>query len=95
MVVPLYENDKFQALQKMKKNIKQKVFNPKSVQKHDLLGQIDLHTRQWTEGILTLYSLEVTSQPPGKNNHFSNSIRIENCHFSTLISVKKSIKLGN
>lgn len=33
------------------------------MQKHELLGQIDLDTRQWNDGILTLYSLQVTSNP--------------------------------
>ena len=56
----------FQALHKMGKTLKQHVFNPKSMQKTELLGQIDLDTRQWCEGVLTLYSLQVTSEPSGK-----------------------------
>lgn len=29
----------------------------------NLLGQIDVNTRQWTDGVLTLYSLQVTTEP--------------------------------
>ncbi|RZC33069.1 cytoplasmic dynein 2 heavy chain 1 [Asbolus verrucosus] len=53
----------FHALNKMGKLLKQHVFNPKSMQKTELLGQIDLDTRQWCDGVLTLYSLQVTSEP--------------------------------
>lgn len=31
----------------------------------ELLGYIDLDTRQWTDGVLTVCSLNVTLEPPG------------------------------
>ncbi|XP_015834463.1 cytoplasmic dynein 2 heavy chain 1 [Tribolium castaneum] len=52
----------FNALNKMDKVLKQHVFNPKSMHKTKLLGQIDLDTRQWYDGVLTLYSLQVTAE---------------------------------
>ncbi|XP_017783105.1 PREDICTED: cytoplasmic dynein 2 heavy chain 1 [Nicrophorus vespilloides] len=51
------------ALIKMGSVIKQHVFNPKCMQRNQLLGQIDVDTRQWTDGVLTKYSLEVTNEP--------------------------------
>lgn len=51
---------------KMGKNISQNVFNPKSVTKNQLLGQIDVNTRQWNDGILTKYSLQVVSESQGE-----------------------------
>nr|XP_022905741.1 cytoplasmic dynein 2 heavy chain 1 [Onthophagus taurus] len=53
----------FHALNKMGKTLKQKIFNPKSLSRTQLLGQIDLDTRQWIDGILPMYSLQVTSEP--------------------------------
>lgn len=47
-------------------NYKQYTFNPKSMQRVQLLGQINLDTRQWTDGVLTNYSLLVASEPRGK-----------------------------
>lgn len=31
--------------------------------RHQLLGHIDAETRQWTDGVLTLYSVQVTAEP--------------------------------
>ncbi|XP_044749353.1 cytoplasmic dynein 2 heavy chain 1 [Coccinella septempunctata] len=52
------------ALLKMGENVNQNVFNPKSITKNQLLGQVDSNTRQWNDGILTKYSLQVTSESP-------------------------------
>ncbi|GJQ81470.1 btv [Trypoxylus dichotomus] len=51
------------ALNKMGHTLKEKVFNPKSLPRAQLLGQIDSDTRQWSDGVLSLYSLQVTSEP--------------------------------
>ena len=51
------------ALNKIGKCLKQKIFNPKSLSRTQLLGQIDVDTRQWIDGILPLYSLQVTAEP--------------------------------
>lgn len=51
------------TLKKMGKDIKQYIFNPKSMPRQQLLGYIDTETRQWTDGVLTLHSVQVTSEP--------------------------------
>ncbi|KAK9876588.1 hypothetical protein WA026_013968 [Henosepilachna vigintioctopunctata] len=50
------------ALLKMNENVVQHVFNPKSMTRNQLLGYIDPDTRQWNDGILTKYSLQVSSE---------------------------------
>lgn len=50
---------------KLGRILKQHEFNPKSMLRSQLLGQIDMDTRQWTDGVLTIYSLQVTSEPQG------------------------------
>lgn len=40
--------------------------NPKAMPRTQLLGQIDIDTRQWTDGVLTLSALQVYSEPPGE-----------------------------
>lgn len=42
--------------------LKEKVFNPKSLPRVQLLGQIDPDTRQWSDGVLSLYSTQVTAE---------------------------------
>lgn len=49
----------------MGRTLKQHVFNPKSMSRNQLLGQIDIDTRQWSDGVLTMYSLQVTTEPLG------------------------------
>lgn len=55
------------ALSKLGHNIKQYAFNPKSMPRYELLGQTDLDTKQWNDGVLTSYSLQVASEPTGFN----------------------------
>jgi len=50
----------------MGKSLKQHTINPKAMPRTQLLGHIDLDTRQWTDGVLTLSALQVYSEPPGK-----------------------------
>uniref|UniRef100_A0A1Y1NHN1 ATPase dynein-related AAA domain-containing protein n=1 Tax=Photinus pyralis TaxID=7054 RepID=A0A1Y1NHN1_PHOPY len=49
----------------MGKSLKQHVFNPKSMPRHLLLGQIDVESRQWSDGVLTMYSLQAAGEPLG------------------------------
>lgn len=56
----------FQALNKTNHSVTQHVFNPKAMTRAQLLGQIDLDTRQWTDGVLTLCALQVYAEPTGK-----------------------------
>ena len=51
------------ALTKMGKTIKQHTMNPKAIPRTQLLGQIDLDTREWTNGVLTVAALEAVDQP--------------------------------
>jgi dynein heavy chain 2 len=50
----------------MGKSLKQHTINPKAMPRTQLLGHIDLDTRQWTDGVLTLSALQVYSEPPGE-----------------------------
>lgn len=55
--------------------MKQYDFNPKSMQRNQLLGHIDLDTRQWSDGVLTLYSLQVASETQGTQHILTKAIR--------------------
>ena len=37
--------------------------NPKAIPRTQLLGQIDLDTREWTNGVLTVAALEAVDEP--------------------------------
>lgn len=52
-----------QALTKMGKMVKQHTMNPKAIPRSQLLGSIDLDTREWTNGVLTLAALEAVDEP--------------------------------
>jgi len=45
--------------------MKSHIMNPKAMPKTHLLGYINLDTRQWTDGVLTLKAQEVYSEPSG------------------------------
>ena len=51
------------ALNQMGKVVKQHTMNPKAIPRQQLLGQIDLDTRQWTNGVLTMAALEAVDEP--------------------------------
>src|SRR5258705_13721819 len=53
------------ALFKLGKTVKQYTMNPKAMPRTQLLGQIDLDTRQWKDGVLTISALQVYGEPPG------------------------------
>ena len=52
-----------EALSKTGKVIKTYVMNPKAIPRHQLLGHIDVDTREWTDGVLTAASREVIKEP--------------------------------
>lgn len=54
-----------QALLRMGHQIRMHVINPKAMPKAHLLGHINLDTRQWTDGILTMKAQQVYAEPPG------------------------------
>ena len=51
------------ALTKMGRTVRQSTINPKALPRTQLLGQIDLDTRQWTNGGLTVAALDAVDQP--------------------------------
>jgi dynein heavy chain 2, cytosolic len=53
-----------EALIKTGKMVKTYVMNPKALTRHQLLGNIDVDTREWTDGVLTAASRQVIKEPP-------------------------------
>ncbi|XP_067663541.1 cytoplasmic dynein 2 heavy chain 1-like isoform X1 [Haliotis asinina] len=51
------------ALNKLNKEVKQYVMNPKAMPRTQLLGQIDMDTREWTDGVLTYSARQVVREP--------------------------------
>lgn len=49
----------------MNKTIKMHAFNPKSMTRPQLLGKMNTDSNQWTDGVLTSYSLQVASESKG------------------------------
>ena len=47
------------ALGKMGQAVRQHIMNPKAIPRTQLLGSIDLDTREWTNGVLTVAALQV------------------------------------
>nr|CAD7430090.1 unnamed protein product [Timema monikensis] len=52
------------AILRLGGQVKQHIINPKAMPRSQLLGHIDLDTRQWTDGVLTLSAQQVYSEPP-------------------------------
>jgi dynein heavy chain 2 len=52
-----------EALIKTGKMVKTYVMNPKAIPRHQLLGHIDVDTREWTDGVLTAASRQVIKEP--------------------------------
>lgn len=57
----------FQAITKLQKKLKTYPVNPKSMSRQHLLGYMD-HLNQWNDGVLTSYSLQVSSEAEGMNS---------------------------
>ena len=55
------------ALTTLNKTVKQHTMNPKAIPRTQLLGHIDLDTREWTNGVLTVAALEAVDEPGGVN----------------------------
>ncbi|CAF1013145.1 unnamed protein product, partial [Didymodactylos carnosus] len=51
------------ALQKIGQSVKTYVMNPKSMPRTQLLGHIDIDTREWSDGVLTAASRAVVKEP--------------------------------
>ncbi|XP_012944204.1 cytoplasmic dynein 2 heavy chain 1 [Aplysia californica] len=51
------------AMIKQGREVKQYVMNPKAMPRTQLLGQIDMDTREWTDGVLTYSARQVVREP--------------------------------
>uniref|UniRef100_A0A8B9SHL9 Cytoplasmic dynein 2 heavy chain 1 n=1 Tax=Anas platyrhynchos TaxID=8839 RepID=A0A8B9SHL9_ANAPL len=51
------------ALGKIGKVVKQYTMNPKAMPRHQLLGHIDVDTREWSDGVLTNSARQVVREP--------------------------------
>ena len=54
-----------QGLHKINKEVKHYTMNPKAMPRTQLLGHIDMDTREWTDGVLTYYARKVVKEPQG------------------------------
>ncbi|KAF7250799.1 Cytoplasmic dynein 2 heavy chain 1 [Varanus komodoensis] len=52
------------ALGKVGKVVKQYTMNPKAMPRRQLLGHIDMDTREWSDGVLTNSARQVVREPP-------------------------------
>lgn len=53
------------ALGKTGRVVKQYTMNPKAMPRHQLLGRIDMDTREWSDGVLTNSARQVVREPRG------------------------------
>ncbi|KAI4889837.1 hypothetical protein NFI96_027314, partial [Prochilodus magdalenae] len=51
------------ALGRLGMQVKQHTLNPKAMPRHQLLGHIDMDTREWTDGVLTASARQVVREP--------------------------------
>ena len=58
------------AMQKTGQQVRTYVMNPKSMPRIQLLGHIDIDTREWSDGVLTAASRAVVKEPLGKKRIF-------------------------
>ncbi|KAM8977653.1 cytoplasmic dynein 2 heavy chain 1 [Pelodytes ibericus] len=56
------------ALGKIGKVVKQYTMNPKAMPRHQLLGHIDMDTREWSDGVLTNSARQVVREPQEINS---------------------------
>ncbi|XP_064481252.1 cytoplasmic dynein 2 heavy chain 1-like [Ornithodoros turicata] len=53
------------ALKRLGHSIQTHIFNPKAMPRQQLLGYIDIDTREWHDGVLTASARAVVREPPG------------------------------
>lgn len=56
------------ALSAMSKTIRTYIISPKSMSRAQLLGYLDVNTRQWHDGVFTHTAIAVNSEPPEINS---------------------------
>lgn len=54
------------GLNKLGTRVDSMTINPKAMQRSELLGHVDVDTRQWTEGVLTNCAAQLAALPNGK-----------------------------
>ena len=54
------------GLNKIGQVVKQYTMNPKAMPRTQLLGHIDMDTREWSDGVLTYSARQVVKEPQGK-----------------------------
>lgn len=52
------------VLASMSKTVRTYIISPKSMDRSQLLGHLDINTRQWYDGVLTQTAIAVNSEPP-------------------------------
>lgn len=53
------------ALCRIGRVVKPYTMNPKAMPRHQLLGHIDMDTREWSDGVLTNSARQVVREPQG------------------------------
>lgn len=53
--------------------VKQYTMNPKAMPRQQLLGHIDMDTREWSDGVLTNSARNVVREPQGKKSDIHQS----------------------
>lgn len=80
--------------------------NPKAMPRTQLLGQIDMDTREWTDGVLTYSARQVVKEPQGKQElqwavflvkykFVTESETSNEVHLSVFAPLKKYSLIGN
>uniref|UniRef100_A0A672SRA8 Dynein cytoplasmic 2 heavy chain 1 n=1 Tax=Sinocyclocheilus grahami TaxID=75366 RepID=A0A672SRA8_SINGR len=61
------------ALGRMGRVVKQYTMNPKAMPRQQLLGHIDMDTREWSDGVLTSSARQVVREPQGEDRYTPNT----------------------
>lgn len=56
--------------------VKQYTMNPKAMPRQQLLGHIDMDTREWADGVLTNSARNVVREPQGETSHTDQGRRL-------------------
>lgn len=62
------------------KVVKQYTMNPKAMPRHQLLGHIDMDTREWSDGVLTNSARQVVREPQGWSLLCDSLIYFRGCY---------------
>ena len=64
------------GLQKINKVVKHYTMNPKAMPRTQLLGHIDMDTREWTDGVLTYSARQVVKEPQGEIDFYASEFQL-------------------